>query len=613
MYDISKLDIFPVLPGVYLMKNQNGNVLYVGKAKNLRQRVKQYFFPGRDSRPIIPLLVAKVTDIETIIVSSEKEALLLENTLIKKYKPKYNALLKDDKTYIALKINNKHTWPTVRLVRYKGRPEPDGLYFGPYTSALAARNTFDMLHRIFPLRECSDQEFARRTRPCILYDMKRCIAPCVGKCTKEEYDYYVDRTIKFLKGQDKEILKELYERMHREAEALEFEKAATLLQTIREIEITIEEQKVNKPLGGDADVISIFRQGSDVIISQLLVREGKLLGSNHFNFAHIAEDDDELLSSFLLQHYSQKESLPHEILVPTPIPNADDIAEILSSGQRRQVYIYNPQRGEKRALVEMAFTNAEATFKKEKDVKAIREKTLLEMQEQLRLNRYPERIECFDNSHLSGDEPVSVMVAFFNGEKDKKRYRKYKLNTAYGQDDYSSMYEVLMRRYKRGKDEDDLPDLLIVDGGKGHLNVALKVMEELNIITVDVIAVAKEQGRHDKGITTEQVFLPNVKDPIILKRHSPILFLLQQIRDEAHRFVITFQRNRRGKKIISSAVKNIPGIGPIKSKVLLRHFGSLKNLLLASREDLEKVPGLSKTNIEAILIFISKENSNFKI
>lgn len=604
MYDINKLDAFPVQPGVYLMKNQGGTILYIGKAINLRQRVKQYFFPGRDSRPIIPLLVSKVTDIETIIVTSEKEALLLENILIKEHKPKYNALLKDDKTYVALKVNHKHMWPTVRLVRYKGRPEPDGLYFGPYTSALAARNTLDLLNRIFPLRQCSDQELIRRTRPCILYDMKKCIAPCVGKCTKEQYDNYVERTVKFLRGQDKEILKELYEEMAREAEALEFERAAALHKSIRQIEETIEGQNVHKPLGGDADAISIFRQGEDVVIAQLVIRNGKLSGSRHYNFSHIAEDDEELLSSFLLQNYSKEESLPHEILLPVEIPDTESLSEILSANQRRRVSIYAPQRGEKRALVDMAFVNAEATFKKEKDVKAIREKTLLEMQEVLKLNRYPEIIDCFDNSHLSGDEPVSAMVSFVNGEKDRKRYRKYKLRTVYGPDDYSAMYEVLMRRYKRGKEENDLPDLLVVDGGKGHLNIALKVMAELNIITINVISIAKEQGRHDKGITSEQVFLPNVKDPILLKRHSPILFLLQQIRDEAHRFVISFQRKRRSTKTIQTAVTTIPGIGPAKSKTLLRHFGSLKRLLTATGEELGQVKGLSKSNIKAIQAFI---------
>lgn len=616
VYDVSKLEHFPTKPGVYLMKNQNGTVLYVGKANNLKQRVKQYFAGvSGDGRLMIPLLIASVTDIDTIVVTSEKEALLLENNLIKKHKPKYNALLKDDKTYIALKVNVKHQWPTVRLVRYKGRPEPDGLYFGPYTSAQAARKTLDLINKLFPLRQCSDQELARRKRPCILYDMKRCVAPCVNYCTKEEYERYVDRTVRFLRGQDKEILKELYAEMEREATALEFESAGAILKTIRQIETTLEGQRVDKPLGGDMDVLGIFRQAEEVILTQLLIREGKLMGSRHFNFSFIAEDNDELLASFLLQHYSKDDStlerLPQEILVPTPLADADPIAEILSANSRRKIRIYMPQRGDKHSLLEMAYLNAETTFKKERDLRTICENTLMELQEFCRLLRYPRRIECFDNSNISGTEPVAAMIAFTDGEKDKKRYRKYKIKSVSGSpDDYASMYEVLTRHLKRSKEENDLPDLLIVDGGKGHLNVALRVLTEQNIITVDVIAIAKELGRHDKGMSAEQVFLPNIRDPIILKRNSPVTFMLQQIRDEAHRFAITFHRQRRNKQTLTSALDEIPGIGPVKRKVLLRHFGSVSKIKQASKEELQQVKGLSQANIASLLALKEKKDDN---
>jgi excinuclease ABC subunit C len=604
-YDVKKLDSFPTHPGVYLMKSQHGTVLYVGKAKNLRQRVKQYFAPGGDGRIIIPYLIARISSIDIIVVASEKEALLLENTLIKQHRPKYNALLKDDKTYIALKVNNKHKWPMVQLVRYKGRPEPDGIYFGPYTSADAARATLDLIQRLFPLRECSNQELARRTRPCILYDMKRCIAPCVNKCTKEEYDHYVESAIKFLRGQNKDILNELYDEMSRLAEALEFEKAELVLKKIRQVEKTLEGQRVDKPLGNDADVIGIYRQGAEVILIQLYIRGGKLSGSHHYNFANIAEDDTELLASFLLQHYQKLSELPVEILLPVELSESETIAEILAADKPRKVRIHSPQRGEKRSLIEMAFLNAEATFKKEKDLKAIKEKILFEMQEHFHLLRYPRRIECFDNSNISGKEPVSALVAFTDGEKDKQRYRKYKVKTVTTPDDYATMYEVLMRRYTRAKEENDLPDLVIIDGGKGHLNVAIKVFAELNIITVDLISVAKEQGRHDKGSTAEQVFLPNIKDPIMLKRNSPMLFLLQEIRDEAHRFAITFHRQRRNKQTLRTALLDIPGIGPAKSKALLRHFGSVKKIMEATFEELKQVKGISKANIDAIIILKS--------
>jgi len=580
------------------MKNKKGAVLYVGKAKNLRQRLRQYFVSGGDGREMVPYLIVQVESIDTIIVSSEKEALLLENNLIKQHRPKYNALLKDDKSYIALKVNHKHRWPMLKLVRYRGKAEPDGLYFGPYTNAYAARQTLDLLQKLFPLRQCSDQELVRRTRPCILYDMKRCIAPCVEKCTKAEYDKYVEKTVRFLRGQDKEVIRELYAEMENFAENLEFERAGATLKTIRQIEKTVEGQLVDKPLGGDADAMGIYRQGEEVIISQLLFRDGRLVGCRHYDFVKIAQDDVELFESFLLQHYTQLSDLPHEILLPVDVNPT--LAEILSTDRSRKVSVYSPQRGNKKSLVKMAVLNAEATFQKEKDEETIREKRLLEMQERFRLTRYPRRIECFDTSNIAGSEPVAALVAFTDGIKDSSRYRKYKVKSTEVPDDYGAMMEVLTRRYKRAKEENNLPDLLIVDGGKGQLNVALKVMSDLNVISVDVISLAKEQGRHDKGMTAEQVFLPNVKDPILLKKTSPVLFLLQQIRDEAHRFAITFHRKRRSKKMLQSALDEIPGIGPAKKKALLRYFGSVKKIKLASIEELEQVVGISFSNAKTI-------------
>jgi excinuclease ABC subunit C len=602
LFDISKLNFFPKAPGVYLMKNKRGEVLYIGKAKNIQARVKQYFLSSGDNREMIPFLIGKVTDIETIIVFSEKEALLLENNLIKKHLPQYNALLKDDKTYVALKVTKFSKWPQVMSVRYRGKPKPDGLYFGPYTSAYSARQTLDVIQKIFPLRQCSDQEFARRVRPCILYDMKRCIAPCVNKCTKEEYEVLVDRAIRFLRGQDTDVLKDLYSQMEKESENLEFEKANELLKLIRQIERTLEGQTVDKPLGLDTDALAVFRQADEVIIAKLIFRSGKLMGSNQFSFEKIIEDDHELLDSFILQHYKDEVELPHEILIPIKAGN-EELSEILSADKKRKVTVLTPQKGEKRALIEMAYLNAESVFKKEKDAKTIMENTLTEMKEKFFLRRYPKRIECFDNSNTAGTSPVSSLVAFTDGLKDSKRYRKYKIRLVDQPDDYKTMQEVLTRRFIRAKNEDDLPDLLIVDGGKGHLNIALKVLHELEIVTVDVIGVAKEKGRHDKGLTDEQVFLQNIKDPVSFKRHSKILFLLQQIRDEAHRFAITFHKNLRSKKLLKSELDDITGIGPAKKLLLLRHFGSVKKIKAASLDELTQVKGLSKANIQGIIKF----------
>lgn len=602
-FDPQKLNSFPTQPGVYLMKDKQGEILYVGKAKNLRLRVKQYFVAGRDGRLMVPYLVVKIDHIDTIVVNSEKEALLLENNLIKQHQPHYNALLKDDKSYIALKISTQDPWPTVKLVRYRGTPEPDGLYFGPYTSALAARQTLDLLNRLFPLRQCSDQEFARRVRPCLLYQMKKCAGPCVQKCSKEEYQHHLDRTIKFLRGQDKEVLRDLYDEINRLSESLEFEKAAQILRTIQHIEKTIESQHVDRPLGHDVDAIGIYRHGEEVILAQLLFRGGRLVGSRQFTFDHIAEEDPELLSSFMLQHYEGQIEIPPEILVPVSLSDQASIEDILSERQKHKVTLHCPQRGEKKALLNMAQTNAEALFKSQKDEETLREKTLLEMQERLNLSRYPARIECFDNAHHAGSEPVSSLVAFTHGLKDRKRYRTYRLKIGTKPDDYAAMQEVLLRRYKRAKEESDLPDLVIVDGGKGQLNIALKVFEELNLTGVDVIGLAKEEGRHDKGTTGEQVFLPDQKEPVMLKKNSPVLFLLQRIRDEAHRVAISFHRKRRTKQTVRSALDDIPGIGPMKRKALLTYFGSLKKIEIASEEELRLVKGISAANIAALKAF----------
>lgn len=588
------------------MKDKNGVVLYVGKAKNLRQRVKQYFMIRGDERVMIPFLVAKIAVIDTIVVMSEKEAFLLENTLIKQHRPKYNALLKDDKTYIALKINHKHDWPMLSLVRYRGSPKPDGQYFGPYTSGLAARETLELLRRLFPLRQCSDQELSRRTRPCILYDMKRCIAPCVHKCTKEEYDEHVRRTVKFLRGQDKEVLQELKTEMQQASDHLDFERAGVLYHQIQQIEKTLETQSVDKPLGVDADVLAIFREGDEVLLTQLIFRGGKLLGSKNYDFSSIAEEDDELLESFLLQHYQTHQQPPKEILLPLLPEGYQALEEILST-DKRNVYISAPQRGEKKNLVDMAQANAEANFRKQKDAQGIRERTLMEMKEKLHLKNYPRKIECFDNSNMSGDQVVSTLVSFVNGLKDTSGYRKYKIRGQVGSDDYAAMREALQRRYKRAKEENNLPDLLMIDGGKGHLNVALKVMSELDIISIDLIGVAKEEGRHDRGATEEQIFLPNIKDPVFFKRTSPILFLLQQIRDEAHRTAISYQRKLRVKKNMRSALENIPGIGIGKRNSLLKHFGSVKGVKEASILSLQEVKGISKSNAEAIYNFFHSD------
>lgn len=593
-FEIAQLERFPSSPGVYIMKNASEKVLYVGKAKNLKARVKQYFALSGDSREMIPHLVADIAEIDTIVVFSEKEALLLENTLIKKHQPKYNVVLKDDKNYFSLMINHKHRWPMIRVVRFKGKPPKDALYFGPYTKGLAARETLELLRHLFPLRQCSDRELVSRKRPCILHGLKRCIAPCVAKCTHEQYDHLVKRAKDFLSGHDTPMLKELYKEMEKASEALQFERADALFKTIQNIEATLEKQKVVRSGMADQDIIGFYRQADRVALTQLFFREGKLIGSHDHLFTHTIQEDEEILSSFLLQKYGEIESPPKKILLPIVLEEQIALSELFG------IEILSPKRGEKREFLEMARKNAEAKFHKEKESENLKEQLLMQMEEKLLLTNYPERIECFDNSNLAGSEPVSVLVTFFGGEKEKSSYRKYKIKPEIASDDYGALREVLTRRYKRAKEEDNLPDTLLIDGGRGHLNVALVVLSELDVSTVDVIAIAKEESKHTRGVTLEKIYLPQEKEPIELHAHSPLLFFLQKIRDEAHRFAITFQRARRGKKTISSALDTIPGIGKIKRQRLLSHFGSVKRIFDALPEELLKVKGITKKDVETI-------------
>jgi len=605
-FDPSLLDRFPIDPGVYLMKNAKGQVVYVGKAKHLKKRVKQYFAKGRDSRAMIPYLLKEIESIETIVVETEKEALLVENTLIKKHKPRYNATLKDDKTFISLMINSEHKWPRLQLIRYKGKPKLKGLYFGPYTSAYAARQTYELLTKLFPLRQCSDEELKRRTRPCLLYGIKRCIAPCVDLCSKQEYDTFVDSTIDFLKGKDTIVLDHLRDEMLAASDELEFEKAGALHNTILQIEHVIQTRQVVEKAGAkDSDSIGLFRQADEVILMQLFVREGKLIGSEHYSFSHALEEDEELISSFLLQYYRQKKDLPEEILLPLKLKDHDALTEILFEQTDKKITLFTPERGNKKSLVRLAQKNAWTTFQQEKNEQELREKMLLDLSEKLNLSRYPQRIECFDTSSISGTDLVASMVAFTNGIYDKKRARYYKIKGIDKGDDYAATHQVLSRRLSRAKDEDDLPDLVLIDGGKGQLNIGIQVLKELDIANVDIAALTKEEAKHTKGMTAERVFLPGRKEPIHLDVRSPLLFLLQQIRDAAHDRAIGFHRKRRSKRVISSALSTIPGIGPIKKKRLLQKFGSFKRVKDATDEELLSVAGITKKDIEKLRSFIS--------
>lgn len=596
-FDKEKLKNFPTSCGVYIMKDIDEKVLYVGKATNLRNRIKQYFL-GLDTRATIPFLIEHIENIETIVVSNNKEALILENTLIKKYLPKYNIMLKDDKTYVSIMINTSHRWPMIKLVRLKTQPNDKNEYFGPYTNARAARSIKDLLLKIFPLRQCSDSEIQNRSRPCILYDIKKCLAPCTEKCTKEEYDLLVEKMVLFLKGKDSSLLHELKIKMKEASENLEYEKANDYLNLINQINHITEHQFVDILTTKNSDVLGIFRDSFHVMIVKLIFQNGRLTTSEHFSFFEIASTNEEIIETFLLQHY-QSHNIPPEIIIPIKLDNTKNIEDILSSYSKTKILF--PFKGKKKELINLANENAKALYNQEKDLKNLRDKELIELEHTLNLTNYPSHIVCFDTSNISQTNPVAAMITFIDGEKDKSQTKLFKIKTSQ-MGDVPAMKEVIYRHFSK---IDILPDLLMVDGARAQLNAAIDVFDELKIASVDIIAITKENAKHTKGLTGERILVPYKKEPYILDIKSPILFLLQKIRDEAHRVAITFHKKRREKSTITTKLSEIPGIGPKKTKELLKEFKSIQNLKNASLEDLKKLKILNSKDIEILKDFLS--------
>lgn len=433
--------------------------------------------------------------------------------------------------------------------------------------------------------------------------MKKCLAPCVGKCTKKEYDNYVDQTVQFLKGQQSFLIDTLKEKMYAASEKLEFEKAAQLLKTIQRLEHI---QENNKSLVHsnriNLDALGFYRNLSDVVITKLSFREGKLLASDHFFFEKVLQDDDQLITQFILQHYPSQTDFPKEILIPFFLEDVSILPEILKDLCSHNIKIIIPEKSEKKEIVDLACKNAKSMIYHHCEKQQQQEFLLLELQKHCHLSRFPMVIECFDTSNLSGDNAVASMVTFVNGKKEPKLYRDFKIKSI-AQDDYHAMYEVLQRRYSKPVEEIPLPDLIIVDGGKGQLGIAKKVLEELSIASCDVIALTKEEGRHDKGLSKEKVYTPTAQGPIIFSERSPVLFLLQQIRDEAHRRAISLQRKGRSKNLISSELSSLKGIGPKKKAALIKKFGSVKGIKKASKEDLEALTILNQKDIATLLEF----------
>jgi excinuclease ABC subunit C len=592
-----KLEGIPIEPGVYLLKDRNGKVLYVGKAKSLRSRVRAYFRENGDGRMQVRFLMKRVRDFDTLVARSEKEALILENNLIKQYKPRYNIRLKDDKSYLSAKITN-HQWSRITVTR---RIVKDGgRYIGPFGSADGLRETIDVIRKVFPLRTCSDAVFRNRSRPCIEYQIKRCLGPCCLPVDHEEYQRHLRAAQMLLEGKNLELLKEMRERMKAHAARLEFEEAARMRDRVRAIEKTVERQTVLHHWGGDQDVFGLYRQGGFIEALVLMIRNGKLTSTQSWSFQDLEFPDEEVLADLLTQYYSGVRFLPDDVIVPVAIEDADVRAELLSERRGRKVEFVVPQRGEKLRLLEMAMENARQSFHSRRDNENTREKMLEEVRTKLHLGNSPKRIECYDISNLQGSMVVASQVTFDEGEPQKGLYRRYRIRSVEGQDDFASMYEVLSRRLRRAVEENEFPDLWVIDGGKGQLNVAVEVLKEAGLFDqIDVVSIAKQHVLNDPRArkvekSEERIFLPNRKDPIVLPKNSTALFLMVRVRDEAHRFAITYNRELRRRARLRSVLDDVEGIGPVRRRALLRHFGSLRRIREASVEQLALVKGVNR-------------------
>ena len=599
----TKLATLPMRPGVYLFKDKHGQVIYVGKAKNLRARVRQYA-RGGDGRPQIRFLLAQLVDMEVLVTHSEKEALLLEDTLIKQYKPRYNIQLKNNTGYWHVKITSRDAWPRVLLTRQVVKD--GGKYLGPFHSSSAVQETLEIIRKVFPLRTCSDTVFRNRTRPCLEYQIKRCLGPCALPVEPDEYQRQLKGALMLLEGKNTQLVHQLTARMNEAAADLRYEAAARLRDQIQAIQRTTEKQQVAAPLGNDQDVFGLYREGGLIEGQVLFVRAGKLVGNLGYSFDDNEFPDEQVLSELLTQFYHGERFVPDEIVLPLALEDAEVRSELLGERKGKKVDLVCPQRGAKLRLVGMAIENARHSFLEKRRGNEQREKALEGLRVGLRLRTAPKRIECFDISNIQGNLAVGSLVVFDEGEADKTRYRRFRIKTVDGADDFAMMYEVLTRRYKRAVADNDLPDLLMVDGGKGQLGVAAQVFKELAISQVDLIGLAKMRTKRDpfsEEVTrsAERVFVPGRKNPIILRQNSSALFLLQRVRDEAHRFAISYHRQLRAKERLSSSLDTIPGIGPSRRKALLRHFGSVKRVRAASREELVEVPGITTALADTIM------------
>lgn len=593
----SKLDHLPQHPGVYLFKNVQEEIIYIGKAAVLADRVRSYFQKGTDHSPKTSLLVSQVADLETMVTRSEFEALILESNLVKRHRPRFNVVLRDDKQYPYVRLPIKEDFPRLSIVR---RVQKDGaLYYGPYTPANALRETLKVIKHVFPLATCSIDIDGKADRACIEFEIKRCMAPCTGNQTKEDYHQIVKQVRQFLEGRDHELLDDLRARMEAAAGREEFEEAARLRDRLFKIERMLEKQRITQTSAADQDVIGLARQGAAVDLQILFVRGGLLIGRKDFFWTQSADaPDEELVRSAIEQFYNKDGQPPKEVLVPTDLEDAALIEQWLSEKRGESVRVLAPERGAKHQLVLLAEENASAAVANHLRDEELDRQAGEELKRLLRLEHAPRRIEGFDISNTMGNQSVASMVVWEDGQMNKSDYRRFKIQTVVGANDFASMKEVVGRRYGRACGEpsrttEDLagPDLILIDGGLGQLAAAMEGLREVGCQQIPIIGLAKARGEKD-----ERIFLAGRKNPIVLKTQSPATHLLQRIRDEAHRFAITYHRKLRGKSFIASKLDHIIGIGEIRRASLLKAFGTPAHIAEASDDEL-RAAGLDSATI----------------
>ncbi len=605
-----KLKALPAKPGVYLFRDARGEVLYIGKAKSLRPRVRSYFQAGSDTRTAIAQLPERVADFEVIVTDTEVEALHLEQNLVKRHRPPFNVRLRDDKSFPYIAVTVEDEYPRVMFTRERHRRGV--VYFGPYANAKKVRETLDVLNRVFPYRPCEGPQPGRHSGiPCLDYHIERCLAPCVGYVSKEDYRRVIDGVIEFLSGETRPILRELEDKMRQAAEEERFEEAARYRNRLFSVRHLAERQAADKRAVGTIDVIGIAAEGDRAAVQVFPLRDGKLIDRYSFHLENAeGQDLPTMLEAFILEYYGSAPSVPPQVVVPRGIGDTAPLAEFLTERRGSKVEVRAAERGEKRRLQELATQNARVALASDaaaaEQTRQRRVEALEELREALNLEALPLRIECYDISNIQESSAVGSMVVFQDAVAKKAHYRKFGIKGGGGQDDFAALAEVVSRRFARMRDVADeeydesfsaTPNLVVVDGGKGQLSAVLAAMQAFDLPRVAVISLAKRE---------EEVFVPDRPEPIVLDRHSAGLQLLQRIRDEAHRFALGFHRQRRDSKAKESIFDTLAGVGPARRRALLQHFGSAERFLAASQEELEGVPGMPQKTARSIYAQLHK-------